>query len=245
MRGYWRGAYNQSGCSRGGIGVESGRGMIRFGAFEFDAATRRLRRDSTDIHLPPKAFELLGLLLEAAPRVVTKRELYARLWPGGAVADATLVALVKQLRRALGDRDRRAPLIRTVHRVGYALESPAAGPADRAPARNECWLMVGSRRVLLVNGENLVGRDATAQVRLEDPVVSRLHARITVLPEGTQLLDLGSKNGTFCNSERLRDQPVTLRDGCAVAFGTVQATYRDSGGTAATQTHIVPDPRTV
>jgi DNA-binding winged helix-turn-helix (wHTH) protein len=218
--------------------------MVQFGAFEFDAATRRLRRDSTDIHLPPKAFELLGLLIEVAPRVVTKRELYARLWPGGAVADATLVALVKQLRRALGDRDRRAPLIRTVHRVGYALELPAVGASHRSLAGSACWLMVGSRQVPLVNGDNMVGRDATAQVRLEDPAVSRLHARITVLANGTQLLDLGSKNGTFCNSQRLHDEPVVLRDGCSLAFGTVQATYRDGGGSAATLTHIA-DPRAV
>src|SRR6187399_579668 len=98
--------------------------MIRFGTFEFDSQARRLRRDGVDIHLSPKAFELLGLLVDAAPRVVAKRELHSRLWPGGSVADATLVALVKQLRRALDDRDRQAPLIRTLHRVGYAMESP-------------------------------------------------------------------------------------------------------------------------
>jgi len=49
--------------------------MVRFSAFEFDAETRRLRRDGADIHLSPKAFYLLELLLEAAPRVVGKREL--------------------------------------------------------------------------------------------------------------------------------------------------------------------------
>jgi DNA-binding winged helix-turn-helix (wHTH) protein len=84
----------------------------------------RLRRDGADIHLTPKAFELLVALLDGAPRVVSKRELHGRLWPGGAVPDATRVALVKQLRAALDDHDRRAPLIRTVHRVGYALELP-------------------------------------------------------------------------------------------------------------------------
>ncbi|MEY2854213.1 MAG: Oxoglutarate dehydrogenase inhibitor, partial [Pseudomonadota bacterium] len=98
--------------------------MVRFGAFEFDAVSRRLRRDDIDIHLTPKGFDLLGLLVDAAPRVVAKRELHDRLWPGGAVADATLVALVKQLRRALDDHDRESRLIRTVHGVGYALESP-------------------------------------------------------------------------------------------------------------------------
>src|ERR1043165_9625957 len=105
--------------------------MMRFGRFEFDAVARRVRCEGVDIDLAPKAFDLLGALLDGAPRVVSKRELHARLWPGGVVADATLVALVKQLRAALDDRDRSAPLIRTVHRVGYSLE---IAPGRRARA---------------------------------------------------------------------------------------------------------------
>jgi DNA-binding winged helix-turn-helix (wHTH) protein len=214
--------------------------MVRFGAFEFDAATRRLRREGADVHLPPKAFELLALLLEQAPSVVAKRDLHARLWPGGAVADSTLVALVKQLRRALGDRDRSAPLIRTVHRVGYALEHSLAGNNRDDTGRSHCWVMIGSRHVPLLKGENLVGRDTTARVRLENPVVSRLHARIVVGPAGARLEDLGSKNGTFCNGQRLEAKPVNLQDGCQLAFGTVQVTYREPGGAGATLTHVNP-----
>ena len=212
---------------------------MRFGRFEFDAATRRLRCDGADIHLPPKAFELLSMLLETAPRVVTKRDLHARLWPGGAVADATLVALVKQLRKALGDQDRSAPLVRTVHRVGYALECAVAGAAAGLPDAG-CWLASGSRRMSLQSGENLVGRDESAQVRLDDPAVSRRHARIVVGARGSQLMDLGSKNGSFCDGQRLNDEPVSLRDGSLLGFGTVQVTYCEPGGASATLTHFIP-----
>jgi DNA-binding winged helix-turn-helix (wHTH) protein len=216
--------------------------MLRFGEFEFDAATRRLRRDGADVHLSPKEFELLSLLLEVAPRVATKRELHARLWPGGAVAEATLVALVKQLRRSLRDSDRRARLIRTVHRVGYALEQPVTRNGTESSS-HDCWLLAGTRRHELAAGENLVGRAPSAQVRLDDPVVSRLHARIAVHAAGTQLADLGSKNGTFCNGERLQEDPVLLRDGFQLCFGTVKVTYRESGGASATLTHVVIDKR--
>jgi len=212
--------------------------MLRFGAFEFDAVTRRLRRSGVDIHLPPKAFDLLALLVEATPRVVPKRELHERLWPGGTVTDATLVALVKQLRRAMDDRDRGARLIRTVHRVGYALE---AGPARREralPPARQCWLLVGQRRLPLSAGENLVGRDAAAQVRFEDSSVSRRHARITVSGAGTQIEDLGSKNGTFLDGLRLSVGAVPLRDGSRVAFGTLVATFHESGGGLPTLTHV-------
>jgi DNA-binding winged helix-turn-helix (wHTH) protein len=218
--------------------VETGLDMIRFGTFEFDAQTRRLRREGVEIHLSPKAFELLALLVEAAPRVVAKRELHAKLWQGGAVADATLVALVKQLRRALDDHDRQAPLIRTVHRVGYALESAVVRRERVLSGPTGCWLMAGQRRLPLVAGENIVGRDATAQVRLDDPVVSRRHARIAVNGTGSQIEDLGSKNGTFIDGKGLEARPVTLRDGNRIAFGTVMVTYRESGGGMPTLTHF-------
>lgn len=213
--------------------------MMRFGRFEFDPVTRRVRRDGADIHLTPKAFELLTVLLEEAPRVVSKRELHGRLWPNGMVADATLTALVKQLRRALEDHDRAAPLIRTVHRVGYALEIPLT---DREPATSgvvACWLTLGQRRLSLVSGENIVGRDSAADVRLDDPAVSRRHARILVAGSGTLIEDLGSKNGTLIEGRPVT-APAALRHGIQLAFGTVLVTYCESGTAMPTLTHAGP-----
>ena len=50
--------------------------MALFGSFEFDAARRQLSREGREVHLTPKAFDLLKVLLEAAPRVVPKGELH-------------------------------------------------------------------------------------------------------------------------------------------------------------------------
>ena len=214
--------------------------MRRFGRFEFDAQTRRVRGDEGEIHLAPKAFELLAALLEVAPRVASKRELHARLWPSGVVADATLVALVKQLRAALGDRDRAAPLIRTVHRVGYALElSPVQRKAD-LPSVTACWLTVGQRRLSLTKGENIIGRDAAAKIRLDDAVVSRRHARIMVGGPSASIEDLGSKNGTFVDDRQVSQGIVPLHDGCRLAFGTVVAIYGESSAGIPTLTHLGP-----
>ncbi len=211
--------------------------MIRFDRFEFDAQTRRVRRDGVEVHLAPKAFGLLAALIEGAPRVVSKRELHTRLWPGGVVADSTLVALIKQLRAALGDRQRAAPLIRTVHRVGYALDAP---PIRRESALTvaACWLTVGQRRLSLLMGDNIVGRDAAAKIRLDDPVVSRRHARIVVSGSGALIEDLGSKNGTFIDDRQVFSGPVPLHDGIRLAFGTVVAIYGESGTGAPTLTHV-------
>ena len=60
-----------------------------------------MSRGAAIVHVTPKAFDLLQLLIEQAPRVVEKRELHERLWRGTFVSDATLVGLVKELRRGL------------------------------------------------------------------------------------------------------------------------------------------------
>ena len=44
----------------------------RFSGYRLDGAARRLTRDGADVHLTPKAFDLLCLLVDAAPRVVPK-----------------------------------------------------------------------------------------------------------------------------------------------------------------------------
>jgi DNA-binding winged helix-turn-helix (wHTH) protein len=217
--------------------------MRSFGRFEFDPVTRRVRCEGADIHLTPKAFELLAALLDGAPRVVSKRELHARLWPGGAVADATLVALIKQLRAALDDRDRAAPLIRTVHRVGYALELPLVRREPAMPSVAARWLTVGQRRLSLATGENIVGRDEAASVRLDDPMVSRRHARILVSGSGALIEDLGSKNGTFVDGQPIAAGSMPLRNGIQLAFGTVLVVYGESGNGMPTVTHVGPaDP---
>ena len=106
------------------------------------------------------------------------------------------------------------------------------------PAR---WLTVGQRRLSLANGENIVGRDEAANVRLDDPMVSRRHARILVSGSGALIEDLGSKNGTFIDG---RADRRTDRCRCVtasqLAFGTVLVVYGESGSGMPTLTHVGP-----
>ena len=166
------------------------------------------------------------LLVDAAPRVVPKRELHARLWPRVAVTDWTLFSLIKELRRALGDTDSRAPLIRTVHRVGYAFNATLERISPR-PRLSRRWLVADGGRFALVVGDNVVGRDPEAEVSLDDSTISRRHARIVVNDAGAVIEDLGSKNGTSVGGARLRDR-AALRDGDKIAFGDLVVLYRES-----------------
>jgi DNA-binding winged helix-turn-helix (wHTH) protein len=209
--------------------------MTRFGSFELDAGRRQLFSDGGEIHLTPKAFDLLALLIDAAPQVVPKAQLHGRLWPNGVVSDSTLVGLVKEIRRALSDRDRNAPLIRTAHRVGYAFNAPV----EHAPRRSRIsrWLVAGKRRIALVEGENVIGRDSEANVWLDHATVSRRHASVVVSDTSAVLEDLDSKNGTTIGGTRLT-AAVTLRNGDRFACGDVLVTYRESSVGLPTATQV-------
>jgi len=216
--------------------------MRRFRSFVVDEARRQLLRDGRELHLTPKAFDTLLLLLGAAPRVVRKSELHDRLWPNGIVSDASLVGLVGEIRRALGDQDEDTPIIRTVPRVGYAFDAPIAAEApqrvegeDRTSIKR--WLVWRTRRISLANGTNLIGRDPDSRMWLDYSTVSRRHAQIVVSEAGALLEDLGSKNGT-----RVRELPVTrptlLHDGDRIVFGRMIVTYRESAAGQATVTEL-------
>jgi DNA-binding winged helix-turn-helix (wHTH) protein len=223
--------------SKPGENPESSRrddGTLRFGPFSLDGASRRLTRGAAAIHLTPKAFDLLYVLATEAPRVVGKRELHERLWPDTFVSDASLVELVKELRRALDDRNPKAPVIRTAHRVGYALglHVDATTPLRH---RGRHWLVFRNRRIALVEGDNIIGRDPEAEVWIDEARVSRRHARIVIDGANVQLEDLGSKNGTTRAATRVTG-PVALRDGDRIAFGGTAAVYRHSSAGMSTDT---------
>lgn len=214
--------------------MRGNRGPISFGAFMLDRAQRLLTREGAPVHLTPKAFELLSVLIAAAPRVVTKIELHAHLWPDSFVSDATLTGLVKELRRSLEDADPAWPLIRTVHRVGYAFCGETGEPRGQQ-GQTTHWLVVRGRRMVLHEGENVIGRDPAADVWLDAPSVSRHHSRIIVADDGTTIEDLASKNGTTVGA-----RPVThatpLRDADRITFGSVTCIYHASSAGLSTET---------
>ncbi len=96
----------------------------RFGPYLLDAAQRRLLSGSTIQPLPEKVFQLLLLLLEADCRVVEKRELLDRVWPGAAVSNANLAQHMFMLRELLGEHAGDRVYIVTVPGKGYRFAVP-------------------------------------------------------------------------------------------------------------------------
>jgi DNA-binding winged helix-turn-helix (wHTH) protein len=213
---------------------------IRFGPFILDLDTRQLTRGSREIHLEPKAFDLLAALVRDRPKVLSKAALQERLWPATFVAEANLSNLVAEVREALGDPARTPRYIRTAHGVGYAFCGDAAvtGSRDRAPESPPCWLEWDGQRLPLSVGEHVIGRDPDVEIRLDQSTVSRRHARLVVTREGAMLEAFDSKNGTFLGSERV-SAPIQLADGDAIRVGSVLMTFHVRTSPASEETQLL------
>lgn len=215
---------------------------LRFGEFLLDADARQLLRRSEEVRLGPRSFALLELLMRTRPRALRKAEIQRHLWPGTAVGDGSLAFLVSELRAVLGD-DARAPrFIRTVPAFGYAFCGEAREEGGAAPAATGVPRVVWEDLVVpLTEGENLLGRDPGARVRIDVTGVSRRHARIVLRAGEATIEDLGSKNGTFLGRRDTRvSGPVSLADGCPFRLGRVPLTYRRAPETASTATEPGP-----
>jgi DNA-binding winged helix-turn-helix (wHTH) protein len=201
-----------------------------FDEFIYDTGRIELRRGATAVHLTPKAMTLLELLIGNRPNVVSQQDLYDRLWPDVVVHHANLKNLVADLRCALGDHERNGRFIRTVHGRGYAFTEDVivvAGSNGRRPA-SRAFLVDGTRRMNLVEGENVAGRAIDATLHLDNPSISRRHARILVEGERVTIEDLGSRNGTSVRGERV-DAPVEIFDGDEIRLGFLAFTLQLAG----------------
>jgi DNA-binding winged helix-turn-helix (wHTH) protein len=215
---------------------------IRFGPFTLDLGTRQLTQEGREIHLAPKAFELLATLVLDRPKVLSKAVLLKRLWPETFVEEANLSNLVAEIREALGDRARAPLYIRTAHTFGYAFCGDATTLPDSREAaltRPSCWLEWERRRFPLSLGEHVIGRDPDVEISLDASTVSRRHARLVVTAEGTVLEDFGSKNGTFRGTEPVTS-PIQLADGDAIRIGSLLLTFHLQPLAMSTDTQVRP-----
>jgi DNA-binding winged helix-turn-helix (wHTH) protein len=212
---------------------------LAFGDCLFDLEKRELLRGGRPVHLTPKAFQLLQVLLECRPTVLAKSDLLSRLWPGTFVAEGSLANLVYELRTSLGDDARPARYVRTVHGCGYSFVGRVNDavaldlPVELPPAYR---LITPEREIALVPGENMIGRARDCRVRLLSTTISRYHARLHVGDDAVTLEDLRSKNGTFVDGGQVKER-VSLLDGSEVRVGNVKLLFRVSGPETSTESY--------
>ena len=192
-----------------------------------DTGVRVLTRNGESVALSPKAFGLLEVLASQRPNAVSHGDLRARLWPGTVVGGTTLARIVSEARAAIGDRDDE-PVIRTVHRFGYAFAAAVTEDAASV-ALSHCAIRWGSQFVPLTLGENIVGRAPELLITIPSSKVSRRHARIVVSGGRAILDDLGSRNGTYLGGRRI-DAAVELKNGDRIGIGSAQLVFCAASG---------------
>jgi pSer/pThr/pTyr-binding forkhead associated (FHA) protein len=116
-------------------------------------------------------------------------------------------------------------VIRTLHRVGYAFigDAVVAGPPEVTGAP-VCRLIWRGESIALPHGQLVIGRDRGCAVQIDAESVSRQHARLIVTERDVSIRDLGSKNGTWVDGERI-DGAVPLTDGASFRLGSETVRY--------------------
>jgi DNA-binding winged helix-turn-helix (wHTH) protein len=201
---------------------------LRFGEFVFDEDRRQVLRGSEPVHLEPKGFELLALLLSRRPNAISKAEIRQAIWPDACVSESSLPGLVGDLRAALDDDWAAPKLIRTVRGYGYAFCGAALD--DRGPTRQACsWIVLhAGHEIALPEGTHLIGRGQSCLIRCESPRVSRHHAQVRVTAATVFIEDLGSRNGTWLRGERI-EAASEIHPGDTVSVGPDEIQFVAAG----------------
>jgi len=105
----------------------------RFGHFELDLARVELRAGGQPCPIEPQVFALLAFLVEHRERLVSRDELFEKVWDGRVVSDSALDSRVKSARKALGDDGKSQRFIRTIHGQGFRFVAEVQqAPSSRA-----------------------------------------------------------------------------------------------------------------
>ena len=98
--------------------------IFHFDSYTLDSDTRTLSCRNTVVALTPKVFQTLLLLVENRSRIMTKAELFERLWPHQVVEEANLTQTISMLRKGLVESVSGQRYIATFHGHGYRFVEP-------------------------------------------------------------------------------------------------------------------------
>ncbi|GHF26330.1 MULTISPECIES: FhaA domain-containing protein [Streptomyces] len=113
------------------------------------------------------------------------------------------------------------PGVRPLPRTG----GPVPGPAQGTQTRR--WIEINGTRHQISRSTLVLGRSTEADVRIDDPGVSRRHCEIRVGTPAT-IEDLGSTNGIVVDGQHTTR--ATLRDGSRIVVGSTTIVYRQAEG---------------
>lgn len=92
---------------------------FHFNDVEIDTKQYRITRAGHTVSVEPKVFDIIVYLIENRNRLVSRDELFEKIWDARAVSDTTLSNHIKSARKALGDDGEQQHTIKTVRGRGY------------------------------------------------------------------------------------------------------------------------------
>jgi DNA-binding winged helix-turn-helix (wHTH) protein len=188
-------------------------------------ALNRLTMGQESVQIELKLMEVLVHLAERPGELVSKRDLMDAVWQVEAISDGTLTRAIALLRKALGDDARHPRYIETIPKRGYRFIAPVelleAVPSDGLRFKLE----TPEGEIQLAGGDNLIGRDPEALIRIDIGGVSRRHAKIVISGPNATIEDLGSKNGTYLRGRRIQ-KTTRLAHGDEIRIGHKVARLR-------------------
>jgi len=148
-----------------------------------------------------------------------------------AIADPTDSGTIDRVKREIGSD------------ISFRLATPTQ-------LREQVSALYGPRLIgVLPSGDKLqyvidkhdveIGKATHNHIVLTDPTVSNTHAIVIAREGGYNIVDLGSRNGTFVNGERLGAQALTLKHGDKIQLGQTVLTFRNPGETNANVTAVL------
>jgi TolB-like protein/Flp pilus assembly protein TadD len=192
--------------------------VYQFGPFELDLAKVELRTGGQARRVEPQVFALLAFLVEHRDRLVSKDEIFEKVWDGRIVTDSALASRVKSARKALGDDGKTQSFIKTIHGQGFrfvaevridqdaGVVDASTGTAPAAPSEDDkpsAAADAGSRPSIAVLPFRLVG-DAGRYVTIAEGLP---HELITELARLRWLFVI-ARGSSF----RLRGEELDLRE---------------------------------
>ena len=194
--------------------------IYRFGSFELDVDKAELRADGAPQHVEPQVFALLAFLIEHRERMVSRDEIFERLWERRVVTDSALSSRVKAARKVLGDDGRAQQYIKTIHGKGLrfvadvrierddiAVSSSAAAEPAAADPTTGSEHSAGTRPSIAVLPFRVIG-DAGDYATIADGLPHELITELArlrwlfVIARGSSF-KLGRDNVDACEAGRL------------------------------------------
>ncbi|CAM3967102.1 winged helix-turn-helix domain-containing tetratricopeptide repeat protein [Phaeobacter inhibens] len=203
-----------------------GGNQLQIGEHFYDPVSNELLDPSGNtVRLRPQSGQVLAVLARHSGTVITKSELFAAVWPNTSVTDDSLTQCISEIRKSLGDSDRK--LLRTIPKQGYLLDSRSVVLSSTTqktlPHHISAdlieWEATRQRTVMIIC-RPAGGPDETSLYDAVQSVV-RLHR-----PTGAKAIDGNSATLTFATPiEALRCSRALNRSAGALGIGVLRTAF--------------------